>query len=157
MLDFSNPAAVAWYQGKIAALLKLGVGAIKVDFGEAAPFSGLYASGRTGFYEHNYYPLRYNKTVADITKQTTGEQIIWARSTWAGSQRYPLHWGGDAENTDQGMASELRGGLSFGLSGFTFWAMTRAGSWRRRRRICRRWLAFSVLSSHSRCHGIGPA
>jgi alpha-D-xyloside xylohydrolase len=157
VLDFSNPATVAWYQGKIAALLKLGVGAIKVDFGEAAPLSGLYASGRTGFYEHNYYPLRYNKTVADITKQTTGENIIWARSTWAGSQRYPLHWGGDAENTDSGMAAELRGGLSFGLSGFTFWSHDAGGFVAAPSAdLYRRWLAFSVLSSHSRCHGIGP-
>lgn len=157
VLDFSNPTTVAWYQGKIAALLKLGVGAIKVDFGEAAPLTGLYASGRTGFYEHNYYPLRYNKTVADITKQTTGENIIWARSTWAGSQRYPLHWGGDAENTDQGMAAELRGGLSFGLSGFTFWSHDAGGFVAAPSAdLYRRWLAFGMLSSHSRCHGIGP-
>ena len=85
----------------------MGVGAIKVDFGEAAPTNGLYASGRTGFYEHNLYPLRYNKAVADITRQVTGENIIWARSAWAGSQRYPVHWGGDAENTDQGMAADV--------------------------------------------------
>ncbi len=93
-----------------------------MDFGEAAPANGIYADGRTGFYEHNLYPLRYNKAVADITKQTTGDNIIWARSAWAGSQRYPIHWGGDAESTDDGMAAELRGGLSFGLSGFSFWS-----------------------------------
>jgi alpha-D-xyloside xylohydrolase len=157
VLDFSNPATVEWYQGRIAALLKLGVGAIKVDFGEAAPLTGLYASGRTGFYEHNYYPLRYNKVVADVTREITGENIIWARSTWAGSQRYPLHWGGDAENTDQGMAAELRGGLSFGLSGFTFWSHDAGGFVAAPSAdLYRRWLAFSVLSSHSRCHGIGP-
>src|SRR3984957_55495 len=126
-LDFSNPETVAWYQAKLANLLQMGVGAIKVDFGEAAPNNGLFASGRTGFYEHNLYPLRYNKAVADITKKTTGENIIWARSAWAGSQRYPLRWGGDAENTDSGMANELRGGLSFGLSGFSFWSHDAGG------------------------------
>ncbi len=94
----------------------MGVGAIKVDFGEAAPFNGIYSSGKSGFYEHNLYPLRYNKAVADIIKDVHGENIIWARSAWAGSQRYPLHWGGDAENTDMGMLGTLRGGLSFGLS-----------------------------------------
>ena len=67
----------------------MGVGAIKVDFGEAAPLTGVYANGRSGFYEHNLYPLRYNQAVADITRQVTGENIIWARSAWAGSQRYP--------------------------------------------------------------------
>jgi len=70
VLDFTNPATVAWYQDKIASLLKMGVGAIKVDFGEAAPLTGVYANGRTGFYEHNLYPLRYNQAVADITARS---------------------------------------------------------------------------------------
>jgi alpha-D-xyloside xylohydrolase len=157
VLDFSNPATVAWYQDKIANLLRMGVGAIKVDFGEAAPASGLYASGRTGFYEHNLYPLRYNKTVADITRQVTGENIIWARSTWAGSQRYPIHWGGDAENTDSGMAATLRGGLSIGLSGFCFWSHDIGGFVNRPPEdLYRRWTPFGMLTSHTRCHGVSP-
>jgi alpha-D-xyloside xylohydrolase len=157
VLDFSNPATVEWYQAKLAHLLKMGVGAIKVDFGEAAPNNGLFASGRTGFYEHNLYPLRYNKAVADITLKVTGEHIIWARSAWAGSQRYPIHWGGDAENTDDGMAAELRGGLSFGLSGFSFWSHDVGGFVAKAPEdLYRRWLAFGVLTSHTRCHGTAP-
>ena len=161
VLDFSNPKTVEWYQAKLASLLKMGVGAIKVDFGEAAPENGIYASGRTGFYEHNLYPLRYNKAVADIIRETTGENIIWARSAWAGSQRYPIHWGGDAESTDQGMAAELRGGLSFGLSGFSFWShdvggFTANSVTNMDKNLFARWLAFGMLSSHSRCHGIAP-
>jgi len=157
VLDFSNPATVEWYQAKLASLLKMGVGAIKVDFGEASPDKGLYASGRTGFYEHNLYPLRYNKAVAEITQKVTGENIIWARSAWAGSQRYPLHWGGDAESTDGGMAAELRGGLSFGLSGFSFWSHDVGGFVSRASdSLYKRWLAFGVLTSHTRCHGTAP-
>jgi len=156
-LDFSNPATVKWYQGLLAGLLKMGVGAIKVDFGEGAPANGVYASGRTGFYEHNLYPLRYNKAVADITKETTGDWIIWARSAWAGSQRYPLHWGGDAENTNSAMAAELRGGLSFGLSGFTYWSHDVGGFVNRvPRDLYRRWLGWGVLTSHTRAHGAPP-
>ncbi len=157
VLDMSNPAAVRWYQSKLANLLKMGVGAIKVDFGEGAPLNGQYASGRTGLYEHNLYPLRYNKAVSDITKEVTGDQIIWARSAWAGSQRYPLHWGGDAENTDSAMAAELRGGLSFGLSGFTYWSHDVGGFVDRAPRdLYRRWLAWGVLTSHTRAHGAPP-
>lgn len=157
VLDMSNPAAVKWYQEKLANLLKLGVGAIKVDFGENAPISGQYFSGKSGLYEHNLYPLRYNKAVADITKQITGDSIIWARSAWAGSQRYPLHWGGDAENTNSAMAAELRGGLSFGLSGFTYWSHDVGGFVDRApRELYRRWLAFGVLTSHTRAHGAPP-
>ncbi|WP_207427443.1 alpha-xylosidase [Pedobacter sp. SYSU D00535] len=157
VLDFSNPTAVKWYQDKIAGLLKLGVGAIKVDFGEAAPDNGLYHSGRTGFYEHNLYPLRYNKAVADITRQTNGENIIWARSAWAGSQRYPLHWGGDAANTNTAMAAELRGGLSLGLSGFSFWSHDVGGFVQKTPEdLYERWAAFGFLSSHTRSHGMPP-
>lgn len=157
VLDFCNPETVAWYQNLLANLLKLGIGAIKVDFGEDAPLAGLYASGRTGYYEHNLYPLRYNKAAADITKKITGESIIWARSAWAGSQRYPLHWGGDAENTYSAMAATLRAGLSFGLSGFTYWSHDVGGFVQSApRELYRRWLAFGVLTSHTRCHGAPP-
>lgn len=157
VLDFSNPETVAWYQDKLAGLLKMGVGAIKVDFGEGAPLEGLYASGRSGLYEHNLYPLRYNKAVADITRQVKGESIMWARSAWAGSQRYPLHWGGDASNTDIGMAGTLRCGLSFGLSGFSFWSHDMGGFVQSTpENLYRRWLPFGFLSSHTRAHGAPP-
>jgi len=157
VLDFSNPATVSWYQDKIAGLLKQGVGVIKVDFGEAAPKNGIYFSGRTGFYEHNLYPLRYNKAVAEITKQVTGETIIWARSAWAGSQRYPLHWGGDAENTNTAMAATLRGGLSLGLCGFSFWSHDIGGFVNKKPEdLYRRWTPFGMLSSHTRSHGAPP-
>lgn len=157
VIDFSNPKAVKYYQSLLGNLLKLGVGAIKADFGEDAPLHGIYASGRTGFYEHNLYPLRYNKAVSEITNDITGENIIWGRSAWAGSQRYPLHWGGDAENTNSAMAATLRGGLSFGLSGFTYWSHDVGGFVETAPRdLYKRWLAFGVLTSHTRCHGQPP-
>ena len=117
----------------------------------------MYASGRTGWYEHNLYPLRYNKCVADLTETITGDNIIWARSAWAGSQRYPLHWGGDAENTDSAMAATLRAGLSFGLCGFTYWSHDAGGFVEKAPRdLYRRWLPFAALSSQVRCHGAPP-
>ncbi len=157
VLDFSNPETVRWYQDKIAGLLRQGVSVIKVDFGEAAPLEGIYASGRTGFYEHNLYPLRYNKAVAEITKEITGDTIIWARSAWAGSQRYPLHWGGDPANTDTAMTATLRGGLSLGLCGFSFWSHDMGGFVKAcPEELYRRWAAFGMFSSHSRSHGTPP-
>lgn len=156
-LDLSDPAAVRWYQGKLKSLLDMGIGVIKADFGEGAPLTGLYHSGRTGWYEHNLYPVRYNKAVWEITKGTTGGGIIWGRSAWAGSQRYPVHWGGDAENTNSAMAATLRGGLSLGLSGFTFWSHDIGGFVERAPRgLYRRWTPFGALTSHTRTHGAPP-
>lgn len=89
--------------------------------------------------------------------ETTGDSIIWARSAWAGSQRYPIHWGGDAGNTDTAMAATLRGGLSLGLSGFTFWSHDIGGfALKTPEELYRRWLPFGMLSSHSRSHGRPP-
>ena len=157
VLDLSNQQTVKWYQDKIAHLIQQGVGAIKCDFGEAAPFNGLYASGRTGLYEHNLYPLRYNKARWEAVRDNAGEGVIWARSAWAGSQRYPLHWGGDAATNDIGMMGDLRGGLSLGLSGFSFWSHDMGGFVTASPEdIYRRWLPFGFLSSHTRAHGAPP-
>ena len=157
ILDFSNPKTVAWYQGKLKELLAMGVAAIKADFGEAAPVTGLYASGASGHVEHNLYPLRYNKAVADITQEVTGNAILWGRSAWAGSQRYPIHWGGDAENTNMGMLCSLRGGLSLGMSGFSFWSHDLGGFVRKTpEELYRRWAFMGIFTSHLRCHGQLP-
>ena len=157
VLDLSNPDAVLWYQEKLANLLEMGVGIFTADFGEAAPLSGIYHGRRSSFLEHNLYPLRYNKAVADITREATGNGATYARSAWAGSQRYPLHWGGDAEPTDGALAGTLRGGLSLGLCGFSFWSHFIGGfSARSPADLYRRWLAFGALCSHSRCHGVPP-
>ena len=158
VLDFSNPRAVEWYQTKITGLLKQGVSTIKCDFGEAAPYNAIYHSGKSGLYEHNLYPLRYNKALWEaVERQYPGEGIIWARSAWAGSQRYALHWGGDAATTNIGMLGDLRGGLSFGLSGFSFWSHDMGGFVTSSPEdIYRRWLPFGFLSSHTRAHGAPP-
>lgn len=157
IIDFSNPAAVQWYQDKLEPLLEMGVGAIKVDFGEAAPENGLYHSGRTGWYEHNLYPLRYNKAVADITEDVHGNGFIWARSTWAGSQRYPVHWGGDPATTTSAMSATLRAGLSIGLTGFTFWSHDIGGfTTATPEDVYRLWTPFGMLTSHVRSHGNPP-
>ena len=157
VLDFTNPETVEWYQGQIKGLLDQGVSVIKVDFGEAAPFEGIYSNGRTGFYEHNLYPLRYNKAVSDITAEVTGDRIIWARSTWAGSQRYPMHWGGDPANTYSAMSATLRAGLSIGLTGFSFWSHDIGGFVNPTpENVYRHWTPFGMLTSHVRSHGAPP-
>jgi len=157
VLDLSKPEAVRWYQRKLARLLERGVSIFTADFGEAAPLTGIYDARHGGFHEHNLYPLRYNKAVAEITKEVLGKGVIFARSAWAGSQRYPLHWGGDAENTDTAMAATLRAGLSLGLCGFSFWSHFIGGfAYSSPEDLYRRWLAFGVLCSHSRCHGTPP-
>jgi alpha-D-xyloside xylohydrolase len=155
-IDYSNPAAVAWVQQKFRDLFALGVAAIKADFGEGAPPDGVY-HGAPGTAMHNLYPLLYNQAVFEVTEESTGEGIIWARSAWAGSQRYPLHWSGDGVARFEDLACVLRATLSFGMSGFPFYSHDIGGfSGLPNAELYVRWAQLGLFSSHARCHGTPP-
>lgn len=52
------------------------------------------------------------------------------------------------------MAETLRGGLSFAMSGFSFWSHDISGFEQTATPdIYKRWLQFGIFSSHSRLHG----
>ena len=73
-----------------------------------------------------------------------------ARSATAGSQRFPVHWGGDCSAAYGSMAESLRGGLSLSLSGFGFWSHDIGGFDKTATPdLYKRWVAFGMLSSHS--------
>ena len=65
-----------------------------------------------------------------------------------------MHWGGDCDARFEAMAETLRGGLSFGLSGGAFWSHDISGfNMTAPPALYKRWVAFGLLSSHSRLHG----
>ncbi|GAB2967469.1 alpha-xylosidase [Saccharothrix stipae] len=156
LVDFTNPAARAWYAAKLDALLAQGVDCFKTDFGERVPTDVVYHDGSDPERMHNYYTHLYNKTVFDVLRKRRGdrEAVVFARSATAGSQQYPVHWGGDCEATYESMAESLRGGLSLGLSGFGYWSHDIGGfEGTPSAALFKRWIAFGLLSSHSRLHG----
>ncbi len=157
IVDFTNPAARAWFASFIGGLLELGVDAIKTDFGERIPTEGVvYHDGSDPVRMHNLYPVLYNETVfaAIEAKRGRGEAVLFARAAYASSQRFPVHWGGDCWSTMESMAESLRGGLSLGLCGFGFWSHDIGGfEGSAPAYIYKRWAAFGLLSSHSRLHG----
>jgi alpha-D-xyloside xylohydrolase len=54
IVDFSNPAAKAWYQGHLVRLMRMGVDSFKTDFGERIPFEGIqYFDGSDPHVAHN--------------------------------------------------------------------------------------------------------
>lgn len=158
-IDFTNPEGVAVYQRHLRRLHELGAAAIKADFGEEAPVDGVYHDGTPGPLAHNQYPLLYNRAVAEATHDATGEWIIWARSAWAGSQRYPLHWGGDSSANWDNLGAQLATGLSMGASGFSFWSQDIGGfvaDGPVGGDLLVRWVQAGLLLSHARIHGTGP-
>lgn len=160
-IDFTYDRATDWYKNKLLKpLLEMGVKCIKTDFGENIHMDHKY-HGMAPERLNNIYGLLYQKAAYEVTKEVTGDGIVWARAGWAGCQRYPLHWGGDSESSWAGMAGSLKGGLHFGLSGFAFWSHDVPGFHSTPdfmnspldENVYVRWTQFGVFSSHMRYHG----
>jgi alpha-D-xyloside xylohydrolase len=137
----------------------MGVDTFKTDYGEYVPEDAVFENGQSGAAMHNLYPHLYNRAVYGAVASANGadDALVWARSAWTGGQRYPVHWGGDAQVSFSGMANALRGGLSASLSGFGFWSHDIGGfSGRPSEELYVRWAQFGLLSSHARCHGTTP-
>lgn len=155
-IDFSKPEAVEWYQEQLKRLLEMGASAIKADFGEGIEPTMQFAR-YNGRKMHNLYPLLYNKAAFEITEQVKGRGAIWARSGYAGSQRYPIHWSGDNSANYENMLCSLRGGLSLGLCGFSFWSQDTGGFMGTPTdELYIRWTQLSIFQSHIRYHGAPP-
>ena len=160
-IDFTYDKAVNWYKNQLLKpLLEMGVTCVKTDFGENIHMDHRYHA-MTPERLNNIYSLLYQRAAYEVTKEVTGDGIVWARSAWAGCQRYPLHWGGDSASSWDGLAGSLKGGLHFGLSGFAFWSHDVPGfhsipdfmNSPLDEDVYVRWTQFGVFSSHMRYHG----
>lgn len=158
-IDFTKPEAVSWYKNRLLRpLLEAGVDVIKTDFGEGIHPSTEFSAGN-GHALHNVYPLLYNRAAFEIAQEIHGEDnaMVWGRSAYAGSQRYPVQWSGDNAATFGSMQASLRGGLSYGLSGFTFWSQDTGGFvGEPTDELMIRWTQLSIFQSHLRYHGCYP-
>ena len=178
-VDFTNPDACQWWQSKLEPLLDMGVAVFKTDFGEQAPLDAVYADGRSGLEMHNIYPLLYNRTAFELTRQKFGRGLVWGRSAYAGSQRYPVQWGGDSYSSLDQLSTQLRALLGYGLSGVPFCSHDVGGfdysphffddtfevdfketydetvkdSYPKDAEVYVRWMQVGVFSSHVRAHG----
>lgn len=157
IVDFTNPAACKWFQDKLEILLDMGVDCFKTDFGERIPTENVaYSDGSDPVKMHNLYTYLYNKCVFDLLerKRGKGQAVLFARSATVGGQKFPVHWGGDCWSDYESMEESLHGGLSLLMSGFGFWAHDIGGfESTSTADVYKRWVAFGLLSSHSRLHG----
>ena len=155
VIDFSNPKAAEWHQGKIAKLIKQGVSGIKADFGDCIPPQANYLNVEGRKFQ-NIYSLVYNASIRKAQKTVNSDTAIWARSGTAGSQRYPVHWGGDSQCSWSALQGSLRANLSIGVSGFAYFSHDIGGFiGKPSPELFIRWYQMSLWSSHARSHGAG--
>lgn len=122
MIDFSSPSASRWWNAKLRPLYDSGVAFFKNDDGEYLPGDAHSALGMSGSEYHNLYGLFYGRALYDgMAGLDERRPLIYARSVWAGSQRYPGLFLGDQKPTHHHIRATMRAGLNMSLAGFSYW------------------------------------
>jgi len=126
--DFTNPEAVRWWFGKRAYLLKMGVEGFKTDGGEFLfDKAARLHDGTSGLRARNLYPLQYAKAYHDFMRAHNVSGVTFSRAGFTGAQTAPIHWAGDQMSEWGELQSQLRAGISAGLSGIVFWGFDIGG------------------------------
>jgi alpha-glucosidase len=132
MVDFTNPAAVAWYVSYLQQALDDGWDGWMYDFAEYVPQDAVLFNGKTGMEMHNEYPVLYQKAAFDFfEQQRPGDYLFFARSGYLGTGgNVPMVWAGD-QATDfdlaDGLPAALCGALNAGMSGIPLWGSDISG------------------------------
>jgi alpha-glucosidase (family GH31 glycosyl hydrolase) len=128
ILDFTNPATVGWWQEKLRPLFETGAGFIKNDDGEDLPDDAQASNGMDGREYHNIYGFYYGRATYERFGDSPSPHpspgargLIYARTAWIGSQRYPALFLGDQNADFESLRRSIRGGLNLALAGFSYW------------------------------------
>jgi alpha-glucosidase len=124
MVDFTNPAAAAWWNRLMQPRYAEGVAFFKNDDGEYLPPDARSHLGPTGRELHNLYGFYYSRALYEGMEALDDRRgFIYARSVWAGSQRFPAIFLGDQQPTFKNIQNTLRAGLNMSLLGFAHWTV----------------------------------
>ncbi len=154
-VDFTNPAAVNWWQGMITSAVRdQGFDGWMEDFGEwiSDTDHGANATGKT---LSMLYPLLYHKVTDRVAHGINPEVVAFARSGAPGTQAFsPALWGGDQFanwSRDLGLPSVVTAGITAGMSGFSNWGPD-INSTGDSRELWMRWVEFGALTPIMRDH-----
>ena len=126
--DFTNPETIAWWFGKRKYLLDMGVEGFKTDGGEfLLDDTAILHDRSNGLETHNRYPGQYIEAYHRFMEENGVRGVTFSRADSTGAQTRPLHWAGDQLSTWNELRSQLRAGISAGLSGVLFWGFDIGG------------------------------
>jgi alpha-glucosidase len=174
LIDFSNPAAVRWWQSRIRAALDAGADGFMQDFGEETAVGWHFHDGETGATMHNRYPILYaqatRRLIDAYERQHAGRHIFFF--TRAGYSGDPGSYAYDSanflgDNTTSydhasGLASVAPDMLNRGIGG-AFGPTTDIGGYEdlttgtTTKELLLRWAELAALTPFYRLHNSGNA
>ncbi|HEX8103164.1 MAG TPA: TIM-barrel domain-containing protein [Solirubrobacteraceae bacterium] len=116
LIDFTNPDARRWWEGRVREALDLGADGFMEDFGEQVQVDMRFADGSTGAQMHNRYPVIYHRTTREVVDRWEAEHpdrpgvFFFTRAGYSGSPGSAAYEGGNFpgdETTDFNRASGL--------------------------------------------------
>ena len=127
VVDFTNPAAAAWFAEEVIGkrMLDFGLDGWMADFGEYLP-TDLRLYDGDPMQEHNRWPVRWAEVNARAvaSRGRTGDVLWFMRAGHTGVQAHcPLVWAGDQSvdfSRHDGIGTVITAALSSGLVGNAF-------------------------------------
>jgi alpha-D-xyloside xylohydrolase len=129
VIDFTDPAAVDWWKGRIREVAELGFDGFMQDFGEQTMTDMHFDDGSTGLTMHNRYPVLYHRATREaldayMKEHPDRELFFFTRAGFSGrpgSAAYEnANFPGDEETNwtrSNGLAALANDMLSRGIGG----------------------------------------
>ena len=163
--DFSAEAGRSFYAQLLAEAVADGHDGWMEDFGEYTPLDSHYANGMDGTRMHNLYPTQYHCAAYDYVRAQDRPIVRFQRSGFTGAARCAqVVWSGDPTvGWDfDGLESQIKAGLSMGLSGVSTWGSDIGGFFALGTRelspeLLTRWVQFGAVSPVMRMQRNGVA
>jgi alpha-glucosidase (family GH31 glycosyl hydrolase) len=157
-IDFSSPAARAWWWSAHRALAALGVAGWWLDGGEGPPEHSALDGG-DGRLLHNVYDRFRHEAFAEGEAADRPDRRVFllCRSGAAGMQRFGATcWSGDINNDFATLEAQIPLGLNTGMSGIPYWGTDVGGFFHpipETGELYARWFQLGAFSPIFRSHG----